>query len=280
MNDAKRALQLSDADIAEIKRMARGKLGEYRKTNDVIGNQIFSILGLNARVFFYPLGVSEPWGIAYMPGMERFRTNKPFVVINSSIPVDAQVFAAAHELYHIWFDSAPATESIIVESIETNRETGIPELKANRFAAEFLIDEVLLKREMDIYSIHSGKVSVKDILRLSSLFIVPYRTIVKRLSEIEAINNADREYYLGISGDEINILRTKYSLQIPLADNRISIDNLVELAVKAYAQKKITYERLQYLLSISELAPQDVGIQAPAESIPPSDDELDGIMEE
>ncbi|MDE6635756.1 MAG: hypothetical protein K2K09_04010 [Lachnospiraceae bacterium] len=26
---------------------------------------------------------------------------KPFVAINTSIPVDCQVFAAAHELYHI-----------------------------------------------------------------------------------------------------------------------------------------------------------------------------------
>ena len=30
--------------------------------------------------------------------------DKPFVAINSLIPIDCQVFAAAHELYHIWYE--------------------------------------------------------------------------------------------------------------------------------------------------------------------------------
>ena len=33
--------------------------------------------------------------------------DKPFVAINSSIPIDCQVFAAAHELYHIWYEQNP-----------------------------------------------------------------------------------------------------------------------------------------------------------------------------
>lgn len=32
---------------------------------------------------------------------------KPFVAINTSIPIDCQVFAAAHELYHIWYEKNP-----------------------------------------------------------------------------------------------------------------------------------------------------------------------------
>ena len=54
----------------------------------------------------------------------------------------------------------------------------------------------------------------------------------------------------------------------------------MELDVSAYEKRLISYEKLEYLLSISNLKPLDVGIAEPDEFIPPSDDELDDIMEE
>ena len=42
--------ELNDFEIEEVKRQAREKLGYCRKTNDIIGTQIFSILGLYSRV--------------------------------------------------------------------------------------------------------------------------------------------------------------------------------------------------------------------------------------
>lgn len=283
MIDVKRSQQLTQVEITEIQRMARAKLNECKKTQDVIGNQIFSILSLNARVFFYPLGEKEPWGITYMWGMNNTsHADKPFVVINTSIPSDAQVFAAAHELYHIWSDKkTEATPSpIVVETDDNNIIFNISELKANRFAAEFLVDEELLKQEMKIYSIYTGNIQLKDILSLSSHFNVPYKTMVKRLYEVGAISKADRDEHLLISEHKLNELRIRFSLQTLPADNRVSIDNLVELAVLAYEQKKITYEKLQYLLSISELEPSDVGIEEPASITFLTDDILDSIMEE
>ena len=47
-----------------------------------------------------------------------------------------------------------------------------------------------------------------------------------------------------------------------------------------YEKKKISYEKLQYLLSLSNLEPSDVGITEPQSFTPPSDDELDDIMGE
>ena len=93
---------LSDFEIEEVKNQARKKLGVCRKTNDIIGVKIFSILGLYARVIYYPLGKDAPWGFTRISGSQNDAAlEKPFVAINTSIPVDCQVFAAAHELYHI-----------------------------------------------------------------------------------------------------------------------------------------------------------------------------------
>jgi len=89
------------------------------------------------------------------------------------------VFAAAHELYHIWYEQN--SDALPVDLLnEQDKKTG--EKKANRFAAEFLIDEVLLKQEIELYKIK--KFTIKSILQLAELFTVPYRTMVKRLKEI------------------------------------------------------------------------------------------------
>ena len=283
MNDATPSALLSSGEITDIQRKSRSKLGECRKAQDVIGTQIFSILSLYARVFYYPLGRLGPWGITYMGGMDiGVPTEKPFVAINTSIPIDAQVFAAAHELYHIWYDekaeAIPA--SILGETDEYGAQLDLSELKANRFAAEFLVDEDMLRQEMRIYSITPRKISIKDILQLAALFTVPYKTMVKRLHEIEVISQEERAQYLAKSESDIEQLRKRYSFAVPETDNKISLDNLVELAVAIYEKKKISYEKLQYLLSLSNLEPRDVGITEPQSFTPPSDDELDDIMGE
>jgi hypothetical protein len=58
------------------------------------------------------------------------------------------------------------------------------------------------------------------------------------------------------------------------------MDNLVELAVTSYERGYITYEKLEYLLGMSELKPEDLGIEKKTAYLFPSDDELDSIMEE
>ncbi len=273
-----KTLELTEAEALKVKDYAASKLGVCRKMNDIIGTQIFQILSLHARVIYYPLGKESVWGFTRIKGARGGgQSQKPFVVINSSIPIDCQVFAAAHELYHIWEDDKVDVVPAYVMDDETGDRN---ELKANRFAAEFLVEEELLIKELRTYGIASDNVSLKDILILSELFCVPYRTMVKRLFEIGFITKTDRNRFLNASEQEVMIARKRYALSIPQGDEKIAIDNLTELAVDAYENKRITFEKLEYLLDISNLKPVDVGI-AESENNPfPSDDELDKIMEE
>ena len=270
--------QLTGAEALEVKNYAAAMLGVCRKMNDIIGTQIFQILSLNARVIYFPLGKDSVWGFTRIKGsMGDGQNHKPFVVINSSIPIDCQVFAAAHELYHIWKDDkVNLVPADVIDEITNDRN----ELKANRFAAEFLVEEELLLKELRIYGITSENVSFKDILILSELFCVPYRTMVKRLFEIGFITKTDRNRFLNASEQEVMIARKRYALSIPQGDEKIAIDNLTELAVDAYENKRITFEKLEYLLDISNLKPVDVGISESENNPFPSDDELDKIMEE
>lgn len=270
------ASELSQIDVNEIKEFAREKLGRCRKGNDIIGTQIFYILSLHARVIYYPLGKDAPWGFTRISGSHNEASfEKPFVAINSSIPVDCQVFAAAHELYHIWYEQNP---DILPADLLNGQNQEISEKRANRFAAEFLVDEQLLKQEIDIYKIK--RYTIKSILQLASLFSVPYRTMVKRLSEIAMISSPEADKFLSETEEAIEQYKKRYSIPTINADERVAIDNLVELAVNAYEKGLISFEKLEYLLEMSKLTPEDLGIERKAPYSFPSDDELDSIMEE
>ena len=268
--------ELSEIDVNQIKENARAKIGVCRKDNDIIGTQIFSILSLFARVIYYPLGKDAPWGFTRISGARNDTSlEKPFVAINSSIPVDCQVFAAAHELYHIWYEQKP---DILPSDLLNAKNQAINEKKANQFVAEFLVDEQLLKQEIDIYKIQ--KYTIKSILQLAALFSVPYRTMVKRLFEISAISGSEADKFLSETEDAIEQYKKIYSIPIVNTDERIAIDNLVELTVNAYEKGLISFEKLEYLLEMSKLTPEDLGIEKKSSYSFPSDDELDRIMEE
>lgn len=267
---------LNELEINNIKNLAREKLGLCRKGNDIIGTQVFAILSLYARVIYYPLGKDAPWGFTRISGSKNDASlEKPFVAINSSIPLDCQVFAAAHELYHIWYEHNP---DILPADLLNEQDKKISEKKANRFSAEFLVDELLLKQEIELYMIK--KFTIKSILQLAELFTVPYRTMVKRLREIDAISNTDLNKFLAETEDSVETYKKRYSISSQKSDDRIVMDNLVELAITAYEGGYITYEKLEYLLGMSNLEPEDLGVEKKAAYTFPSDDELDSIMEE
>lgn len=268
--------ELSVFEIDQIKNFAKEKIGECRKSNDIIGTQVFSILGLYARVIYYPLGSQAPWGFTRISGqMNGSPTKKPFAAINTSISIPEQVFAAAHELYHIWYETAP---DILPSDLLDEKGKGKNEKKANRFAAEFLIDEMLLHQEIAIFQIE--KISLKSILLLADIFQVPYRAMVKRLYEISKINKNERDDFLSKTASVISQYQKRYGFSVGTPDFRIIPDNLVDLAVKAYESSLITFEKLEYLLSQSNLTTEDLGIYKNDEKPFPSDEELDKIMEE
>lgn len=268
--------ELNDLEIEEVKTQAKEKLGVCRKTNDIIGSQIFSILGLYARVIYYPLGESAPWGFTRISGSKNDSgLKKPFVTINTSIPDDCQVFAAAHELYHIWYERKP---DVLPPDLLDGAAKEINERKANRFAAEFLMDEPVLRQEMDLYKIK--KITVKSAIYLSALFTVPYRAMVKRLYEIGQINEAEMKDLLAETEESIMKYRKRYAVPVKEPDGRIRLDNLAELAVNAYEKNLITYEKFEYLSELCGLSPEELGIaKIPGDAFP-SDEELDSIMGE
>ena len=267
--------KLTDSDVKRIVTDANVKLDDHFKRNDIIGRQVFKLLELNSRVLYYPLADDDVWGFI------EYIDDKLFVCINTSIPYEKQIFAAAHELYHIWFDGENAQEVILssnlesadIESIELNEQ------KANRFAAEFLAETDLLKQEMSRYKISEKNISVKEILQLCDVFTLPYKTIVKRMHEINAIDVDRLNILLATPPEEIEKWKTILGVTTPIIQDYILLDNLVEKSIELYNRGMITYDKLEYLLGFATLTPERVGINK-TEYKPISDDEIAAILEE
>lgn len=268
--------ELGAGELAEIKKRAREKLGECRKSNDIIGTQIFSILGIYARVVYYPLGEEAPWGFTRLSGVkDDSGLAKPFVAINTSIPVDCQVFAAAHELYHIWYEEGPA---LLPADLLQREAVDLEERLANRFAAEFLLDELLVRQELDLHGI--DKLDVRGVLKLADIFMVPYQAMAKRLQEVGLLREGELAALTALPPEAVKKYRKRYGLATFEPDHRIVVDNLVELAAKAYEGQLLSYEKLEYLLDLCGLVPAELGIEEPAKAPFPSDEELARAVEE
>lgn len=267
--------KLDNKTIENIKSKARQKLLEYNKLNDVIGIQIFHILELQNKVLYYPIEDEEVWGFS-----EKIK-GRSFVWINTAIDYDKQIFAAAHELYHLWFENE--SEVILksdVEEIEDGFNQKENELIANRFAAEFLINEELLLQETRTYGINKNKLDLKDILKLSHLFVVPYKTMLRRLYEVDLLSKDEFTVFMNYSSDEIKIWRKRLGFSLPVRENKIVFDTLVDNAMQLYESKKITVQKLEYILGMSNLTLDQMNIKIEDDYIPPTDEELDKIMEE
>lgn len=262
---------LSKQEVQNIQALAREKLVAYCKLNDVIGTQIFSILEKESKVLYYPLEEQQVWGFS-----ERIK-GKAFVCINTSLPYDKQVFAAAHELYHLWFGTSG--EIMISEDSQEPDADKETERYANRFAAEFLVNEELLLQEIKVYGIDKNALSIKDIVKLANLFVVPYRTMVKRLHEIEVCSKREYEKFKEYTDEQAKIWRNRLGLSVPVRKDEVGLSNLVDKAMELYEKNLITYEKLEYLLELAELTPEKMGIALNNGYEPPTDDELDAIME-
>ena len=251
--------RLTESDVRKIIIDANTQLSKNSKHNDIIGDQVFKLLEQNCRVLYYPLEEDDVWGFT-----ERIK-DMLFVCINTSIPYEKQIFAAAHELYHIWFDAKDAREVILSSNLEETESDNIDinELKANRFAAEFLAETKLLEQEIARFGIATGNISIKEVLRLCDIFTIPYKTMARRLHEIGVVDISTLAKLLSATDEDIAVWNKILGITAPYKQNYIRLDNLIERSVELYKHNLITYEKLEYLLGFAGVSPAEIDIVKP-----------------
>lgn len=149
------------------------------------------------------------------------RSGELFMVLNSALPISKQIFAAGHELYHIWCyisdhnDTLPHNGSLLTaEDIDETTATQ-EDIEANAFAALLLVPASALNEQIEIYGIDRKNIRIDSIVRLMDIFAIPYKAMVLRLFE-EGIIDERATSSLLLQGTTDNLNRSMLHQNIAL----------------------------------------------------------------
>lgn len=200
-NNPKRFQKITD--------LSRKFIGVYC-VDSIIGENVFQLLQNYARrhdvtleILRYPFHDNKLWACTFL------KKGTIFVCINSELPQNKQVFAAAHELYHIYCYVEDVDQNIIrsgsvLDSKTADESANTQEdIEANAFAALLLMPDRLLNDQIDLYSIPKGNVTVDDLLVLMDFFGIPYKAVVLRLYESKNIPKSKAAELLSIPTETI-----------------------------------------------------------------------------
>ena len=181
--------------------------------NNIVQDDIFNVIRNYSRkieqpieVLRYPINDDEFCACTFI------REGIVFVVINSKLSLSKQIFAAAHELYHIYCyvqgenPDYYSTGSILKSDVIDETVIAEEDMKANAFAGLFLAPKEFLSEQIGVYGIKMGSVDVKGIIQLMDIFAIPYKAVVLRLYEDELVNERKADDLLSKSTEEINKL--------------------------------------------------------------------------
>ena len=162
----------------------------------IVRDGIFTVVRNYARkneipiqILCYPFHDDELWAFTFL------KKGTIFVCINSELSLCKQIFATAHELYHIYCFGEDTDQNTIRSGSllkEETVDTAIgeqEELEANAFAGLMLMPSKSLRDQIEILGLHENDITMDDILILMDAFAVPYKACVLRLYECGAISS-------------------------------------------------------------------------------------------
>lgn len=138
------------------------------------------------------------------------RGGRIFVMLNSALPMSKQIFAAAHELYHIRCyleedDTELIRKGSILDSytIDTGT-TEEEEMEANAFAGTLLAPIYDIDQQIRIFRINRANIGMDDILTLMDIFAIPYKAMVLRLLEEEIVSTERATELVNVPSEEVS----------------------------------------------------------------------------
>ena len=269
---------LTKEESESLEGKAISKMGLLGKSSRILKDEIFKILAEASVLIQFPIEDQE------LCGFVCYKGNTVFCFINSFIPLEKQIFASAHELYHIWFEQEMLSRGgELLKSIVIDSESSQPknEIMANRFAAMLLVPKDVLRNELSNLKVNENNLQMSHIVRIMDLFGVPYKAMVRRLLEIDFISPEKcLELLSEDSIAEANLIRKRLQIGDEMLNQTmiIRIDGLVDKALSAYQLNRIPYERLRYLLGIVQKTPDEFNVENPVEL--PSEEEIMRILNE
>ena len=255
--------------LARDERLALGFVGETPIANDIL-----TILeSLNIMLLEHPIyseGDSPAFSAALLYSEEGGR-ELVFIGLNTADFFDKQVFALAHELYHYYIKTGSHLSRL------EDEENDIVEAQANRFAAEFLLPESVLEsiilEEFKTSCLEKikHKTLLRFIARLHCTWWLPYRSLVKRLREIDAISDKQYEELYSINERDMDgeygrigkAINKDIFLKLNSATNTIGTSpKHIEIIIRNFEDNIIDEDKFINTLTLFNKSPDDFGYEA------------------
>lgn len=252
---------LSSNDIELLDKMALGERKLY-ELGDIspIGVKIFNIIEniYSSYILLYPLKTES------VAGFTRKSGEVVQVFINTGFNTSFQVFAAAHELYHlIQFKKDSSDDFIVCDNTDisetiADKVTSSEEIKANYFAAAFLLPGDAVKERFS--NVKNSNFIEEDmmieIIKIQAEYEVPYKTILKRLSELKIISNSEFQKLIERESDVLDyckMLDTDIEKQIYNLENtgkrKYHTLNVPKIAFDVYRNNIISISKFESIIS-------------------------------
>jgi Zn-dependent peptidase ImmA (M78 family) len=165
-------------------------------SDKALQERIFKIIEEKAILIRFPIKDEELCGFIY-----KYK-GKLFVYINTYLPLEKQIFAAGHELYHLIRERNGENELLKSQELNLDEDITVKDLedrKANLFSALLLVPTESLKKELELMNLQSAsQLTLLNIIKLMDIFAIPYKTIIIRLYEIDFISQKQAKKWLQI----------------------------------------------------------------------------------
>lgn len=152
----------------------------------------------------YPFHDKELWAFTFV------KKGSVFLCINSELPLCKQIFAAAHELYHIYCYVEDKNQSTIIDGSVLDSKTADDiamtqeDLEANAFAGLLLMPDARMHEQLLIFDIDKSHIEIDDVLTLMELFALPFKAIILRLFEGQILTEVKANKMLEYDSEYIN----------------------------------------------------------------------------
>ncbi|MDY2628768.1 MAG: ImmA/IrrE family metallo-endopeptidase [Lachnospiraceae bacterium] len=178
--------------------------------DNIIQDDIFHIIENYSRKKAVPLELLRyPIEDEELCACTFIREGRIFVLLNAGMQMAKQIFAVAHELYHVWCYLEDEDQDLIcngslLDSATIDDAAGKQEeMEANAFSGLLLVPADTLNQQIRIYGINKNNITVPDILMLMEIFGVPYKAMILRLYEDSLISEEQARTLFRIPGIEV-----------------------------------------------------------------------------
>lgn len=174
-----------------------------------------------------------------------------FIFINSHLPLEKQIFGAAHELYHVLYPNGDNKKEEVLKDIEVSFNGDLSEKKANSFAACFLVPKHHLIQTINNLKINKEAIELIDIIKLMDVFAVPYKSLILRLYEINLLEKKQAEKLLLVpdrnpkKGILLLINQTRHAIRWQKVTVEYEYSNFIELLINNYKENIISFKQLK-----------------------------------